>query len=262
MNGIPNDASIIRSTSEWVIYYSESQKHFYFYPSEYDSSPLPIGPEDLKLFNKVINGIVDCDLKENVSNSKNEEIEEEKINNVPAGENESVIIEQTPIQAANEEMNIDKGEIIEEDILNTTAEKEEGLFDKWPNWLRWILALPMAFLIAFFIHLISDSAYRGLADLPYINILVYCLGIFSNTIGFYMGLYSILPNAKLSICFAVALILIAGSLGWLIRLIELKDSSLNNLLNTIIPIISTIIILIFLVRKEVKISKTINTKCN
>lgn len=54
MHNLPYDASVIRENSEWIIYYSESQKHFYFYPTEYSSRPLPIGKEDLDNFSNII----------------------------------------------------------------------------------------------------------------------------------------------------------------------------------------------------------------
>ena len=74
-------------------------------------------------------------------------------------------------------------------------EKLDSMFEKWPNWLRWILFLPIAFLSAFLFRLIGLITATVMGDILY-GLIPEILFAIAEVSGFLMGIYTVVPFKK------------------------------------------------------------------
>lgn len=110
-------------------------------------------------------------------------------------------------------------------------EKLDTMFEKWPNWLRWILFLPIAFLSAFLLRLIGLITATVMGDILY-GLIPEILFAIAEVSGFLIGIYTVVPSKKhiFLIIFASLIICLYGG----VIFINISKGNIlvyNNLIN-------------------------------
>lgn len=92
-------------------------------------------------------------------------------------------------------------------------EELESIFKKWPDWLRWILFLPIALLSAFLFRLLSVLTAFLMGDILY-EFIPEILFTIAEVSGFLIGVYTVVPSRKriFLIIFASVVICLCGGM--------------------------------------------------
>lgn len=86
--------------------------------------------------------------------------------------------------------------------------ENDWIFGKLPNWLRWILALPVAVLLSLILPLLGWISAKYVTGMPLDNLFAKILTIVISVGGFLFGLFYCVPKFK-SVIASVASILLS-----------------------------------------------------
>lgn len=91
----------------------------------------------------------------------------------------------------------------------------DSIFEKWPNWLRWTLFLPIALLTAFLMRLMSVISAGVMGGFLY-GLIPEAIFAMAEVLGFLIGIYMVVPTKKhiFVIIFASLIICLYGGLAF------------------------------------------------
>lgn len=84
---------------------------------------------------------------------------------------------------------------------------KDWIFQKLPNWLRWILFLPVAVIASIIIPILARISHYYMFGSSEENIILDAISLYSSVVGFIYGAYYCIPYYKEKICGIISIIL-------------------------------------------------------
>lgn len=130
----------------------------------------------------------------------------------------------------------------------------ENIFDSWPNWLRWICAFPTALVVAWLFNFMAKFAWKMIDNIPFADVVGYCVGVLAQTIGFYLCLYFIIPKDKFIICLILSIVLGGCSFVVLIKCIKENNFFGKEFIDAAMPFAGSVVSLIIMYKNEITVN--------